>query len=79
MTVELMDRRKISINPLAESTGLSRETIKNMRNDSTRLFPIQEVVAVAIALHLPPDVSREYFKRSPSNFLDMERTPCSRA
>ena len=72
MTVELMKSRKMNIVPLAEVTGLSRDTIKNMRNDPSRLFPIQEVVAVAIALHLDPDVSREYIRRAPTNFLDTD-------
>lgn len=78
MTVELMEARKISIVPLAEATGLSRDTIKNMRNDPVRLFPIQEIVAVAIALHLPPDVSREYIRHAPTNFLDTEEMYCYR-
>jgi len=78
MTVELMEARKINIVPLAEATGLSRDTIKNMRNDPVRLFPIQEVVAVAIALHLPPDVSKEYIRRAPTNFLDTEEMYCYR-
>lgn len=76
MTVELMDRRKITIVPLAEATGLSRDTIKNMRNDPNRLFPIQEVVAVAIALHLPPKVSREYVRHAPMNFLNTDEMYC---
>ena len=76
MTVELMDRRKINILPLAEATGLSRDTIKNMRNDPNRLFPIQEIVAVAIALHLSPEVSREYIRHAPTNFLDTEEMYC---
>lgn len=76
MTVELMDRRKISINTLAEATGLSRETVKNMRNDPNRLFPIQEIVAVAIALHLSSNISREYLRHAPTNFLDTEEMYC---
>ena len=76
MTVDLMQRRKIDILTLVEATGLSRDTIKNMRNDPNRLFPIQEVVAVAIALHLPPDVSREYTRHAPTNFLDTEEMYC---
>jgi len=76
MTVDLMDGRKINIVPLAEATGLSRDTIKNMRNDPRRLFPIQEVVAVAIALHLPPEVSREYIRHAPTNFLDTDEMFC---
>ena len=78
MTVELMDARKVTIVPLAEATGLSRDTIKNMRNDPVRLFPIQEIVAVAIALHLPPEVSREYIRQAPTNFLDTDEMFCYR-
>ena len=68
----------MNILPLAEATGLSRDTIKNMRNDSDRLFPIQEIVAVAIALHLDPDVSKEYIRRAPTNFLDTDDMYCYR-
>ncbi len=72
MTVELMEWRKMSILPLAEATGLSRDTIKNMRNDPNRVFPIQEIVAVTIALHLEPEQSREYLRHAPSNFLNTD-------
>jgi len=69
LTIELMEWRGMNILPLAEVTGLSRDTIKNMRNDPKRAFPIQEVVAVAIALHLEPEQSQEYIRHAPSNFL----------
>ena len=72
MTVELMEWRNISILSLAEATGLSRDTIKNMRNDPNRVFPIQEIIAVAIALHLEPEQSQEYLRHAPSNFLGTE-------
>lgn len=62
----------MNILPLAEATGLSRDTIKNMRNDPNRVFPIQEIVAVAIALHLEPEQSREYLRHVPSNFLNTD-------
>ena len=78
MTTELMDARKITIVPLAEATGLSRETIKNMRNRPDKAFDIREIVAVAIALHLPQEVSREYLRRAPSNFLNTEEMACYR-
>lgn len=78
MMAELMDHRKITIVPLAEATGLSRDTIKNMRNSTTIQFPIQEVVAVAIALHLPEEVSEEFIRRSPSKFLDTDEMYCYR-
>lgn len=69
LTIDLMEWRKMNILPLAEATGLSRDTIKNMRNDPDRVFPIQEVIAVAIALHLAPEQSQEYVRQAPSNFL----------
>lgn len=78
MTTELMDKRKMTIGALAEATGLSRETVKNLRNDRTRLFPIQEIVAVAIAFHLPPEISKDYLRRAPSNFMDTDEMYCYR-
>ena len=54
-TVELMDVRNVTVGALAEATGLSDHTIKNMRNKSDIMFPIQEIVAVCIVLHLPPE------------------------
>ena len=68
-TVELMDTRKVTVGALAEATGLSDHTIKNMRNKSDIMFPIQEIVAVCIALHLPPEISRRYIRISPSKLL----------
>ena len=71
-----MEMRKINILPLVEISGLSRDTIKNMRNDANRMFPIQEVVAFAIALHLPPEISREYIRKAPCNFLGTDEMAC---
>ena len=70
LTVELMDVRKITVGALAEATGLSDHTIKNMRNKPEIMFPIQEIVAVCIALHLPPETSRKYIRVSPSKLLN---------
>lgn len=68
-TVELMDVRKVTVGALAEASGLSDHTIKNMRNKADIMFPIQEIVAVCIALHLPPEISRRYISISPSKLL----------
>ena len=68
-TVELMDVRNVTVGALAEATGLSDHTIKNMRNKADIMFPIQEIVAVCIALHLPPEISRRYISISPSKLL----------
>ena len=55
---------------MADATGMSEETIRNMRNDPERVFPIQGIVAFCIALHLSPETSRAYITASPSKFLN---------
>ncbi len=70
MTVKLMEKKRISVGKLAELTGLSDDTIKNMRNKANIAFPITEVVSVCIALHLPPMNSELYIAKSPTKFLD---------
>lgn len=70
MTVSLMDKKHISVGKLAELTGLSDDTIKNMRNKADIMFPIREVVAVCIALNLSPLVSDPYIESCPTKFLD---------
>ena len=62
----------MTIGKLAEETGLSRETIKRMRNDRDRVFRVQDVVAVSIALSLPPEVSGELVRRAPCGFLNTD-------
>lgn len=78
MTVELMAERKMTIQPLSDATGISRETIKYMRNDPSRVFGIREIVAVCIALHLDPAVSELYLESSPAKLLDTEEDNCYR-
>lgn len=70
MTVKLMQDRGVTVEQLAERSGLSVSTVKNLRTDPDRVFPIEEIVAFCIALRLPPAVSRRYVERSPSKFLD---------
>ena len=72
LLVQYMDQRKISVIDLAIEAGLSEETIKKMRNNNHVSFSIQTVVAVAIALHLPPQVSSQFIEASPAKFLDTE-------
>lgn len=72
MMVKLMDARGISIGQLAEATGLSDETIKNMRNDSERQFSIGSIVAVCIGLHLLPEISMQLIDSSPAKFVHSE-------
>lgn len=72
MLVKLMAKRKISIGQLAEASGLSNETISNMRNDSRRQFSVEPIVAICIAMHLPPEVSHQLIESSPAKFSDTE-------
>ena len=70
MTVSLMKKRKISIDKLSLETGLSYEVIRKMRNDSETVFSIRSILAVCFALHLPPALSMDYIKASPSKFQE---------
>ena len=70
MTADLMDQKRTTIRSMADATGMAEETIRNMRNDPERVFPIQGIVAFCIALHLSPETSRAYITASPSKFLN---------
>ena len=60
----------MTIGKLSEETGLSTDTIEAMRNNHEKVFKIESVVAVCIALHLLPEVSREYIDKAPSKLID---------
>ena len=66
--VRLMEEKRIGRRQLAEATGLSEETIRNMRNDAERNFPVESIVAVCIGLSLPPEVSFPLVESSPAKF-----------
>ena len=70
MVKELMNSKKTTIQKLAGETGLSDETIKNLRNDTDRVFDIKVIAAFCIGLHLHPEVSDELIRISPSKFLN---------
>ena len=73
MTVDLMKMKKITVEKLAEKTGLSVETIKNMRNNPNKQFTIEAVVAVCIALNLSYNISLSYIDRSPSKLTETKQ------
>lgn len=52
--VHFMSSRNVTIEQLADETGLSEKTIQRMRNDSDRTPEIESVVAVCVGLHLDP-------------------------
>lgn len=72
MMVKLMETKKITTGRLAEETGLSDETIRNMRNDPERQFSIGSIVAICIGLHLSPEVSMQLIECSPAKFIHSE-------
>ena len=78
MTQQLMEERGITILQLADSTGLSRDTVKNMRTRDDIVFRIRDVLAVCIALHLTPRMSETYLEKSPCKLLETEEMGCYR-
>ncbi len=70
MTKDLMKKRGFTIDRLADETGLSIETIKNMRTSPSVRFNIETIAAVCIAMHLSRDICELYINRSPAKFLD---------
>lgn len=68
-TVNLMKSHNITVSQLAEKTGLSIETIKNLRNNPDMVFSIETIVAVCIAMQLPYSTSLDYIDMSPCKFL----------
>ena len=72
MTVDLMELKNMRVGDLAEKTGLSVDTIKNMRNNPAKAVKIEEIVAVCIALHLSRETIIEYINRVPSSFCETD-------
>ena len=54
----LMKESKVTVETLAWDTGFNEKTISRMRNDPTYPKSIESVIAVCVALHLPPLVSQ---------------------
>lgn len=50
--VHFMEVRGVTVEQLADETGLSEKTIQRMRNDSDRTPSLESVVAVCVGLHL---------------------------
>ena len=73
MTVDLMTMKHFTVENLAESTGLSEETIKNMRNNPNKKIGIEAIVAVSIALGLSYEVALKYIDKSPSKLTESEQ------
>ncbi|MDD3840854.1 MAG: helix-turn-helix transcriptional regulator [Clostridia bacterium] len=55
--VYLMNWRDITVEGLAEKTFLDPRTIQRLRNDQTNKTTIETIIAVCIALQLPPPIS----------------------
>ncbi len=58
------DGKKYTVEGLAEAARLEPKTIQRMRNDSTYPKSIESVVAVCIAMHLPPECSKKLMEQS---------------
>ena len=56
--MENRDGGKITIEELAAAAQVSRKTIERYRKEDQRAYQEDKVVAICIALHLPPWLSR---------------------
>ncbi len=70
MTVDLMKQKNITVEGLAEKTGLSEETIKNMRNNPLKKVAIEAVIAVSIAMGLSAQTAEAYIESAPNKLLE---------
>ncbi len=70
MTKTLIKQRKFTVAKLAEETGLSIDTINDMKSNSEKAFKLESVIAVCIAMHLPAEVSIDYIKKAPCSIVD---------
>ena len=73
MTVDLMEYKGLTVPKLAERTGLSVDTIKNMRNNPNKKLDIETVVAACIGMGLSYETSMKYIEKSPSKLTETEQ------
>ena len=72
MTVDLMTSKGITVEGLADKTGLSEQTIKNMRNDTNKNIGLEAVLSVSIAMNLSPETRELYIDKSPNKWRNTE-------
>lgn len=60
----LMKRARLSIEALESKAGISTRTITRLRNQERRDYSLDHVIALCVALQLPPWLSREMLARA---------------
>ena len=60
----LMRRARVTIEQLEEKTSISGRTISRLRTEERSEYSLDQVLAICIALHLPPWLSRELLHRA---------------
>ncbi|MBQ8617529.1 MAG: helix-turn-helix transcriptional regulator, partial [Clostridia bacterium] len=60
----LMKRAHITIEGMEERTGISSRTISRMRTQERRDYSLDQVIAICVALQLPPWLSREMIAKA---------------
>ncbi len=60
----LMKRAQLSIEALESKAGISGRTITRLRNQERRDYSLDQVIALCVALQLPPWLSREMLARA---------------
>lgn len=60
----LMKQAHMTIEELEEQAFLSRRTISRLRTEERCDYSLDQVIAICVALHLPPWLSREMIQRA---------------
>lgn len=68
----VMKRSRVTIEALAEKSGIPTRTISRLRNEERREYSLDQVIAICVALHLPPWLSRKMIEKA--GFL-LRQTP----
>lgn len=62
--IYLMKQAHMTIERLEEGAGISARTISRLRTEERRDYSLDQVIAICIALHLPPWLSREMIAKA---------------
>lgn len=74
--VKLMEMRKISNEQMEERSRISARTISRLRTEERKVYSLDQVMAICVALHLPPWLSSKVLSRAG---CQLRTTPLHRA
>ena len=59
-----MTRQGMTIERLSEKTGISVRSINRLRNEERASYALEQVILIALALHLPPEFSLDLIEKA---------------